>query len=282
MKLVSFLNLGNTCYFNSVLQAFITDPLFYNKMGSYTTEDSFVKEIATILSFVDFSFEKEECKVLNNGALFDFFKLNKLEPFDAYEFYVLFLELLIKKTPSKLVIKSHYNDSWKNFITKNGSIFTKMYYGQLKTTVVCNNCGFASESFEEFNCIILQVEDKKTVSQLVMKFFSPEEISYCCEKCNCSGLSKKKTTFNIVPKRLVFVLKCYTQHSKTYFETVVDSFKIKDSVYNPMSIINHSGNLHDGHYTSTHNINGNKVVINDHVIFKSKKYQDPYMIFYGN
>ena len=114
-----------------------------------------------------------------------------------------------------------------------------------------------------------------------MNYLSSENIDYCCENCkNVSG-AKKRISFSIVPKKIVIILKCYTQYVKLYNNIGLDSFKMKNVLYKPSSIINHSGNLHDGHYTTTI-VHGEKsFLINDHRIVENNRI-DPYIIIYSS
>ena len=49
MNLVSFRNLGNTCYINSILQNIIYDPLFRKKINNSEDESIFTTELKRII-----------------------------------------------------------------------------------------------------------------------------------------------------------------------------------------------------------------------------------------
>ena len=59
MKLVSFKNLGNTCYLNSVLICFIYSSFFHEKIENCKTTNPFILELKNIIESVNIKIKKE-------------------------------------------------------------------------------------------------------------------------------------------------------------------------------------------------------------------------------
>jgi len=262
MRITVFPNLGNTCYLNSVLQCFI-----YNK-EILNEQSPFITELKNITDKIDLS-QNEEHKalVINIKNLIPLFPFRRFEQQDAHECILSFLELL----------------------KENG----KGYHGETKTTIKCLCCENITSVLEPFNSINLSI-NAKTLTEMFMKYLAKEihndsENLYFCEKCNTTQQFEKKISLNKLPDNLIIVLKRYTfTGTKILSEVTFDeTLKIRESLtgsikdYILSGIINHNGNLYNGHYTNYICIHGVWLFIDDEVI-KIEKYtcKDAYILFY--
>ena len=48
-------------------------------------------------------------------------------------------------------------DSWKNFLARNSSFIVDQFYGQLRSHITCNECGFEAVKFDPFSCLSVPI-----------------------------------------------------------------------------------------------------------------------------
>ena len=251
MKLLAFLNLGNTCYLNSVLQCFINDTLFH-EIKVTENFDEFSSDLKTIVNMIEFDEpEKHFCFKFNNIHLLKHFSsFGRFQQHDAHEFLVSFLDKL--KIP-------------KSF-----------YHGQTVNRITCNCCNTQKLVYEDFNTINLTCKDNLNQSfeeYLKTEIHDDPENLYFCEICNKNTITNKKLFLNLLPKRLIIVLKRYNLNFKiNNLINYPNDLLIKETntseikKYNLVSVIHHLGNLTDGHYTNSVKINNNWYFMDDELI----------------
>lgn len=292
MKLVSFPNLGNTCYLNSVLQNIIYDHDFGRKILNCDKENSFNKELQKIVKIIHT--EPFEIVNFNLTKFINYFTtekklFNKYEQHDAHEFLVSFINLLIENNKRTNVTKC---ESWE---LVNNSTFTKKYHGLLRLNIKCTLCNNIKQVYEEFNSINLNIpetSEKISIYNLFEKYLCTEIVeSYFCEKCNCNCISEQKVTLWKLPKKMIIVFKRYTPMGNKILTNVDynNGLKIREtctnkiSSYNLSGIVNHIGNLYNGHYTSNVKINNKWYFMDDDVAIERSNLNTScsYILFYN-
>ena len=295
MKIIGLLNLGNTCYVNSVLQCFLYDPLFQKIL--IENKNVINNLLFDIISNIDLTENNEKLIVPYNLSKFlDYFISKKswfikFQQNDSHDFLTNFLDLLCN--PQNLKLSGNDPDIlWNIFLKNNDSPFTDIYHGQTKTSIKCCNCNSVSVKYEEFNTINLSINGINNLTELFINYLRKEiqddpKNLYYCETCKCQHVSEKKIAIYRLPPRLILVLKKYSKKNNI----LINNFLIKEQIsseikkYKLSGIVNHSGNLHDGHYTSNVLINNNWYYFNDHVISlqNTMKFnnQDAYILFFS-
>ena len=275
MKLLGFVNLGNTCYFNSVLQCFIND-IDFQKIIKENKDHLGLNEI---ISNIDFTNENEH--ILFNYNLSKVFKILTGKQFvifqqhDAHEYILFFLDLIVE-----------------NYKFENISPFTNLYHGQTKTTIKCCNCKNINHIYEDFNTINLNVNENCKLEDIFIKYLTKEVHSdpdnlYFCDICKKNCISEKKISLNKLPKKLILVLKRYSSECKSKLVIYPNTLCIKEDSelkrFKLNSVINHYGNLYDGHYTASINIKDNWYFIDDNSINSGDFSCDinAYILFYS-
>jgi len=277
MKLISFENLGNTCYINSVLQCFI-----YNQCLS-KTDIPFLKDLTFDLT------SKEHINQITNPKEFIkyFFKKNcQFKPFqqnDAHEFMMSFINLLLE-SPG-LPRKSRLPVFLKN---NNYSPFVEEFYGQTKLNIVCKKCQTKKKVYEEFNSIHL-VPKKKNITDLLLDYLSLEvhndtENMYFCDRCNTNTITEQKLKLTVLPRTLILVIK-ETNETIEYQQKLYIRDQSHIKKYNLSSFVIHQGTLENGHYTVCVIIKDTWFMINDsHISIIDPCYNltGVYILFYSS
>jgi len=283
MKLVGFLNTGNTCYINSVLECFINDILFRNKLIKSTElkeEYSIVKKVVELINLKDdgeYSFMKYNLNQFNE-LLFNKSYFRRFEQYDAHEFLLKFMDM--------------FENECKD-----------IYVGQTRLTIKCTKCGNTKDVFEDFTTLNLTVnETSENVLELIDLFnnYLKKEIInesnnlYYCEKCKMNTPSEQKTVLFKLPKRLIIVFKRYSDSGVKINKKIkypINSLLIKETQsgkifnYSLTNLIYHFGNLNNGHYLNSSNINDRWYLIDDnHISMNSEvilNNVNSYILFYS-
>jgi ubiquitin C-terminal hydrolase len=291
MGFITFNNLGNTCYINSVLQCFIYNPFF----KKYIIED--LKKITEL------NLENDSYNINLTEYLNDFFKNNKnfkkFEQNDAHEFLTNFLDNLTKIPGEKIKTTEYFDTFLKN---NNYSPFAWGFHGTLKNSIKCSCCKTVSERYDIFNSINLNVpafEKNISVTSLFQTFLKKEKIVdpnnlYYCDNCKSNQESEQKIHLNLIPPNLIISLKRYTSVGAKIISDVdiPETLNIKGTnvsgikqifIYKLVSILNHFGNLYSGHYNTSVKRNSEWYNIDDTLITKIelKEHRSTgYILFY--
>ena len=169
MKTVTLKNLGNTCYFNSILQCFINSKKFQERIKKAKVIP-IIHELQKLVNNIDLTNNEQYIHVLYDPSdlLAHFTNMFKrFQQHDAHEFLIHFLDILQE--------------------------YSVDYHGSLKTTIKCTNCNNIISKSESFNTINLNTNSKDTLIDHFIEYLEKEEIEYKCEKCPCLKSYKKIT-----------------------------------------------------------------------------------------
>ena len=205
LNLVGLMNIGNTCYMNSILQMFLNiqeiKDIFLSELRSKEEE----------IKFYEFIINK---KKTNNGELIsEFINLLKekyvknkktitpkkfkeicglynetfkgYEQQDAHDFYTFLVDNLhedtnIKSNSSNKQIKEESdtidttetelsNEYWANTIRNNASYIYGLFFGQLKSTLTCSECNKNKLKYENFSALELPIpEGGKIIIEIIL------------------------------------------------------------------------------------------------------------------
>jgi len=264
MKLVGFLNLGNTCYLNSVLQCFIYNNNFQNAIKNTDTDLS--KELLKITKEVDLVKDGNYTFCKYNLTFFiNYFSkwFKRFEQHDSHEFITCFLDKL--------------------------NLPHELYHGKTKMSTKCSCCGNTTDVFEDFNTINLNTQGGDSLTDIFVDYLKSEihddpDNLYHCEKCEKLTVSEKKISLEQLPKTLIIVLKRYT--SRCNIE-INDTLYIKNNEnvieYTLKSVINHFGNVYSGHYNNFVCIDKEWIFIDDDSFsLANLNFKNAYILFYEN
>ena len=217
-------NLGCICYMNSMLQQFYNIPAFRYLilMSEDSQPDNFVEyKNRTINDKVLYQFQKMVSHLeLSNRSDYnpvefcfsfkdmDGLPTNTSVQHDTEEFFNIFvdrIENLLKPTPQKYA-------------------FSSIFGGKNCSQMVCQECGFVRNRFEDFYNISLTVKERKSVEDSLKKAIEGETISdFTCPGCKKKVDITKRTLISQTPNVLVFQLQRIIFDFETFQNSKVNS-----------------------------------------------------------
>ena len=200
------INIGNTCYMNSVLQVFLNikklkeiflkiDPKENANFLNFIIDEEKPKKCMLIKEFINLLKEKwiEEKKAIAPkkfkeicGEYNETFK--GFDQQDAHDFYTFLVDSLhedtnIKTTYTKVEENENINENlnenelaneyWANTVRNNASYFYGLFMGQLKSTLICSECKKMKIKYEPFSSLELPIPEAKRIILEITLFRLP-------------------------------------------------------------------------------------------------------------
>ena len=236
------INLGNTCYMNSIIQC-----ISHTDFLSYDNEE-LNKECAKIVHKNDFDLMEKWLKLQKNLKTLNasqrinpiefyklfIIKLKKYEYYfvgfdqnDAGEFMTILFDLLhkclqyrinltingdIHNAFDKIAVRSIKN--WSRFFKNEYSYIIKSTYSQLLNVTNCPKCDYVTHNHDPIQIITLHMKHGlKTLYDLLADFTKMETLdndnTWKCDKCHERVNPEKKNVFWNLSDILIFQIKRY-------------------------------------------------------------------------
>lgn len=283
-------NMGNTCYMNSVLQCIIHNydivklflsKKYLNDLNELKKESNFCKQLYTLIV----SMYEDDCNVqpITLKSTLDIFynRYMGYNQHDSHECLVAILDLLhigmsykpqinfngfIKNKNDEMAIESI--KSWKKSFEKEYSYIIEQYYGQYLSTLKCTICNYESHTFQPFNILdfpVLKDKSNLNLDILMMEYVEPHKLDdnnmWKCEKCNNQCNAIKSNILWDLPKNLIIKFDRFDNNNNKIntcvdfpFDFRIDDYTVnyfkKNTEYELYSVINHFGNTNGGHYNA--------------------------------
>lgn len=308
-QVIGLPNLGNTCFFNSILQCLFRIPTLIKGINKYSTEDDPITQ--QLIQMYDHR-ETSPQRLIR----YFYYKVGKKNrnPEDSHEMLLLLLDHLDQKTSYQVNYESVHQDhlslmSCKSLIEQQKSMTSPVsahFLGQFHQIVICSNCDYNHHSFQSFYDLTITLYTSiSNIYDLLGKTFETEMLDeFNCDKCNKKKIkAQKKLSIWILPhiliitfKRFILTQRGYKKNS-SYIDYPFNNLKIQRYVddarkstcsYDLICQISHQGNMNNGHYYSvvkTMDKNNAFVVANDDRIMRVDKVDqvvnnDSYVLFY--
>lgn len=278
-------NLGNTCYFNVIIQSLSNIGSLVNYMvhniDNDLIKDSKEYEFAINLKNVLIAMNHVDRKVISPHKLFAVFNqhnnsqniLGFSNQEDAEEVLLQVFNLLHesikysvnvsykgvpKNKRDELMIESLKH--WSSYCGNSYSEVITQFYGQFLSQTLCSHCKNTNSNFEPFLPVNIQINEECTTLKKSFELFTAaEEIEgYKCDKCSMKNTSRKQLVLWKSPKVLIIVLKRFIGGIK--FQQYIDfpeemnigdyvkGYDNDNSRYVINSVIEHQGQVEFGHY----------------------------------
>ena len=268
--ILGIMNLGNTCYMNSVMQCL--NSLKYlvtyfernDHLRDIYPESKYkgilVKEISAAFNNMNSHNSPISLVSLKNliGNLYPPFI--GFEQEDAHEFLIKLLELMYEDLGiiNMSTLQDTTNDKPNEQKDKVVPKIMEILQGIHKITILCKSCHYTSSSFEPFNILSLFPSTTKNskVEELIKYAYKDNCIDYTCPICGKQDSVLQKYEIVKLPKILILHLKRFDVNSngisknQQYVDFPLEKLKIGENelFFNLKGITNHYGTLNAGHY----------------------------------
>jgi hypothetical protein len=237
-------NIGFTCYANSVLQAF----RHCNNIYELFQEENYSKILKDKCKYNDMTQQFANLvqnlgKISSNSSIrpggfwhsFDiavkdscFDHLSNRQPHDAHEFLMFLIdglhESLSKSVNMKItdcnIISEKQKcqqkslEAWKTQFEKEYSPFVDLFFGIFHIQVICDNCKNVSHKFDTFNTLkgVFNKNSSPTIIDCLQADLNKENLEgYQCENCKPNKTNAIKITrIWKLPPNLIIVFKRFT------------------------------------------------------------------------
>ena len=280
-------NIGNSCYFNSVIQSIIRIEPFYNFLVSDQFEKSINKtnpggsggKIANEFRNLVIQMTNTSSDVYNISNFQKIFcskfpEFGNFNQHDAQELLGCILNILhedllqLNKTKKFNCYTPRSQSKLEKEPDQQFSPIGDLFFSLMEVRIKCPKCSFVKSSKEHFLFFPLSLPDQSqevSIISLIKQFQNPETLDsdngWFCDKCKMQVEASKQSLFKVASDILIIHLKRFAlgNFGMIKIETPV-SYPMEFSgelltsseyhIYKLISVVFHVGTLNSGHYTA--------------------------------
>ncbi|XP_017779061.1 PREDICTED: ubiquitin carboxyl-terminal hydrolase 36 [Nicrophorus vespilloides] len=263
-------NMGNTCYLNSTLQALFHVPSFANWLVSDKQHMAECEESGGLCIVCAMRKTLQDSQQRNNNSIRPFLIFNKLRVVcrnlipgrqeDAHEFMRYLVEAMEKSYLNRFKNHTQFDSRIKETTPLN-----QILGGYLRSAVRCLDCGHVSTTFQHFQDLLLDIRKAQTLDDALEAYFAKEQLdeaSYHCEACKKKVHATKQFSLERAPMVLCIQYKRFSVTNNKITKFVQFKQRLELSryarhrpnaplVYRLVSMVTHMGpTVNCGHYTA--------------------------------
>ncbi|CAH1171281.1 unnamed protein product [Phaedon cochleariae] len=211
-------NMGNTCYLNSTLQALFHVPALVNWLMSDKEHTAVCQDSGGLCIICAMRKTLQDSQQRNANSIRPLLIYNKLRLVcrnlipgrqeDAHEFLRYLVEAMEKAYLSRFKNHSEFDSKIKETTPLN-----QILGGYLRSAVRCLECGHVSTTFQHFQDLLLDIRKAQTLDEALEVYFSREKLdddSYHCEACQKKVPATKQFFLERTPMVLCIQLKRFS------------------------------------------------------------------------
>ncbi|XP_052750897.1 ubiquitin carboxyl-terminal hydrolase 8 isoform X2 [Galleria mellonella] len=299
-------NLGNTCYMNSIVQClnntnmlvtyFCSGEYLGHVNRSHSTRGAIAEELAAVVRALwSGQYRFIAIKDLKNVVAKHQRTFRGCEQQDSHEFLTILMDWLHLDLQFTISVPSNKDDlpasekAWYEYTKSKESMILQLFYGQIKSTVMCTVCGKQSVTYESFSNLSLEMpanSNRCSLSDCLKLYLNGETIpGWNCPSCKEKRDALKKLDISRLPPILVIHFKRFYVDPQEYMcntyrkkQTFID-FPLEDldmsefslncsnkNMYDLYAVSNHYGSMEGGHYTAAcrNTVTSKNVACNKH------------------
>lgn len=251
-----FVNLGATCYFNSMLQCLLSCPVVFQKLTENKSSDCVQKNplAKNLLELYEAmqrgeSTESHALPIWRSIVGISQSKNNKIKmdfgQQDAHEGFMMLMDVFDTVPFLKRLFEYRHRiritcDSCQKVVSDTSR----------EDTTFEVQAGLRTEQHEKFREVDTTYGKSLPLSEFLLRQNGYVDGDYRCPECSSIGVKYKETKLTMVPEILAIAIKRYKSHEMTMFPETLEVPRLGGSkmVYKLVAQSEHSGSMSGGHY----------------------------------